>query len=85
MSSESGDRTVPALAGWPAAERRGVEFVLTDIDDTLTTDGRLPASAYAALERLHEVGLAVAPITGRPAGWCDMVARFWPESRVKAS
>ena len=56
--------------------------VLTDIDDTITTDGRLPAAAYAALERLYEAGLAVVPITGRPAGWCDMVARFWPVTGV---
>lgn len=56
--------------------------VLADIDDTLTTDGRLPAASYAALEALHESGLFVAPITGRPAGWCDMVARFWPVTGV---
>ncbi|MGR3766596.1 HAD-IIB family hydrolase [Pseudooceanicola nanhaiensis] len=56
--------------------------VFADIDDTLTTDGRLPAASYAALERLHEAGLFVAPITGRPAGWCDMVARFWPVTGV---
>lgn len=55
-----------------------VRVVFTDIDDTLTTDGRLPAEAYAALERLTESGIAVVPITGRPAGWCDMIARFWP-------
>jgi len=56
--------------------------VFTDIDDTLTTEGRLPAAAYAALEALSEAGLAVVPITGRPAGWCDMVARFWPVAGV---
>ncbi|MGO4853582.1 HAD-IIB family hydrolase [Phaeovulum sp. W22_SRMD_FR3] len=56
--------------------------VLTDIDDTLTTDGQLPAAAYAALERLAEAGLAVVPITGRPAGWCDMIARLWPVAGI---
>ncbi len=56
--------------------------VFADIDDTLTTDGRLPAASYAALEALHDAGLFVAPITGRPAGWCDMVARFWPVTGV---
>ena len=62
--------------------RRAVRVVLTDIDDTLTTDGRLTASAYAALERLDDAGIAVAPITGRPAGWCDHVARMWPVAGV---
>ena len=56
--------------------------LFTDIDDTITTEGQLPAAAYTALERLHQAGLAVVPITGRPAGWCDMVARFWPVSGV---
>ena len=36
-----------------------LDFVLTDIDDTLTTDGRLPAIAYAALETLQRAGLKV--------------------------
>lgn len=56
--------------------------VLTDIDDTLTTDGQMPAAAYDALERLALAGLAVVPITGRPAGWCDMIARLWPVAGV---
>ncbi len=60
----------------------GIEAVFTDIDDTLTSEGRLPAAAYAALERLDEAGLKVVPITGRPAGWCDMIARFWPVAGV---
>jgi HAD superfamily hydrolase (TIGR01484 family) len=56
----------------------GIQFVLTDIDDTVTTEGRLTAEAYLALERLTSAGLTVIPITGRPAGWCDHFARMWP-------
>ncbi|HVL56699.1 MAG TPA: HAD-IIB family hydrolase [Burkholderiaceae bacterium] len=56
--------------------------VLTDIDDTLTTDGRLTAAAYAALESLQRSGLRVVPVTGRPAGWCDHIARMWPVDAV---
>ena len=61
--------------------RRAVA-VLTDIDDTLTEAGRLPAVAYGALERLHDAGLIVIPATGRPAGWCDLIARQWPVDAV---
>lgn len=64
------------------AQLRGIRAVLTDIDDTITTDGRLPALAYEALEKLHEAGIGVVPVTGRPAGWCDMIARFWPVDGV---
>jgi HAD superfamily hydrolase (TIGR01484 family) len=56
--------------------------VFTDIDDTLTSGGRLPAAVYTALERLQTAGVHVVPVTGRPAGWCDMIARFWPVDGV---
>jgi len=68
------------LADWTPP--RGLRGLFFDIDDTLTTDGRLTAAAYAALERLRDAGLLVAPITGRPAGWCDHIARMWPVDGV---
>jgi HAD superfamily hydrolase (TIGR01484 family) len=49
-----------------------------DIDDTLTTEGKMTGEAFSALWRLKEAGLVVIPVTGRPAGWCDMIAREWP-------
>ena len=66
------------LSTMPVNVLAAIRGVFTDIDDTLTHEGRLEADAYGALERLKQAGLAVVPITGRPAGWCDMVARFWP-------
>ena len=66
----------------PEHVRRKLRFVLTDIDDTLTTDGKLTAGAYRALERLHDAGRIVVPVTGRPAGWCDHIARMWPVDAV---
>lgn len=66
----------------PPQTLRDVRVVLTDIDDTITTDGALTAEAYAALERLQRAGLRVVPVTGRPAGWCDLIARFWPVDGV---
>jgi HAD superfamily hydrolase (TIGR01484 family) len=70
------------LAHMPVAVRRAIRFVLTDIDDTLTTDGKLTAEAYAALARLSAHGRIVVPVTGRPAGWCDHIARMWPVAAV---
>lgn len=68
----------------PLAEldRRGVRAVLADVDDTLTSDGKLTAEAYAALEDLQRAGKIVVPVTGRPAGWCDHIARVWPVDAV---
>lgn len=59
-----------------------VKIILTDIDDTLTTDGRLKSDAYTALEKLSNSGYIVIPVTGRCAGWCDHIARMWPVNGV---
>jgi len=69
----------------PLAKLRGasqVRGLLFDIDDTLTTAGRLTAEAYGAMEQLKRTGRLVIPITGRPAGWCDHIARMWPVDAV---
>jgi HAD superfamily hydrolase (TIGR01484 family) len=57
-------------------------LVFCDIDDTLTTHGKLDAEAYDALWQLRRAGLAVVPVTGRPAGWCDAIVRQWPVDAV---
>jgi HAD superfamily hydrolase (TIGR01484 family) len=63
---------------FPGNLKNRIGYVLTDIDDTLTNNGRLPAVAFTALERLRKAGIKTIPITGRPAGWCDHIARMWP-------
>jgi HAD superfamily hydrolase (TIGR01484 family) len=70
------------LAAMPLAARRNIRGVLADIDDTITTHGHLTPEAYAALARLRAAGMLVIPITGRPAGWCDHIARMWPVDAV---
>lgn len=70
------------LAEFPREARADIRGVFCDIDDTLTSGGRLTADAYAALEKLHHSKLLVVPITGRPAGWCDHIARMWPVDAV---
>ncbi|MFQ6024007.1 MAG: HAD-IIB family hydrolase, partial [Acidiferrobacterales bacterium] len=66
----------------PLTMRRRIRGVFFDIDNTLTTDGHLTAQAYAAMERLENASFIVIPITGRPAGWCDHIARMWPVDAV---
>ena len=68
----------------PEALRRDLRGVCLDIDDTLTTDGKLTAPAYQALWDAHDAGLQVVPVTGRPAGWADHFARMWPVDGVVA-
>src|ERR1700722_13644055 len=57
---------------------RSLRVLLTDIDGTLTQSGRLPSRSYASLWQLMQSGLHVVPVTGRPAGWCELIARLWP-------
>ena len=68
----------------PLAELQegGIRGLFFDIDDTLTSEGRLTAQAYSALERWNAAGKIAVPITGRPAGWCDHIARMWPVDAV---
>jgi HAD superfamily hydrolase (TIGR01484 family) len=70
------------LTEFPLDARRAIRGVLCDIDDTLSTEGRITAQAYAAMQRLQQAGLLVIPVTGRPAGWCDHIARMWPVDGV---
>jgi len=74
--------TMQPLAAMPDSACAAIRGVLADIDDTLSTRGRITAEAYAAMERLRAAGLLFIPITGRPAGWCDHIARMWPVDAV---
>ncbi|MDL1873369.1 hypothetical protein FBR05_14410, partial [Deltaproteobacteria bacterium PRO3] len=64
------------------ADLAPVRGICLDIDETLSTHGKLTAEAYAALWSLKDAGYFVVPVTGRPAGWCDHFARFWPVDAV---
>ena len=72
------------LIQWPAEQRARIRGVFTDIDDTLTTDGRITPDALAALTRLRLAGLPVFAITGRPAGWSETFALTWPVNAIVA-
>lgn len=73
-----------ALSDWSVSERAQVRGVLTDIDDTLTTDGAITPDALAALTGLRAAGLPVFAITGRPAGWSEAFALEWPINAIVA-
>lgn len=64
------------------ASLRQVKYILHDIDDTITSGGKLLPESYAALWKLSRAGFQVIPVTGRPAGWCDLILREWPAAAV---
>ena len=57
---------------------KNLEYLFTDIDDTITTDGMMPASTLEDIWKLSKAGIKVVLVTGRSAGWCDYFARMWP-------
>ena len=70
------------LKALPTAVLRGVDTLFFDIDDTFSSHGQITAEAFEALWRLKRAGLKCVAVTGRPAGWCDMIARMWPVTAV---
>ena len=56
--------------------------VFFDIDDTFSSHGKIGPQPFQAIWSLKEAGLKGVPITGRPAGWCDHIARMWPVDGV---
>jgi hydroxymethylpyrimidine pyrophosphatase-like HAD family hydrolase len=61
-----------------------IRYVLSDIDDTITTEARLLPVALQALYDLKAAGYTVILVSGRCAGHCDIVAREWPVDAVIA-
>jgi HAD superfamily hydrolase (TIGR01484 family) len=74
--------TPPLLKTATNQQLAKIKAVCFDIDDTITNHGQLGPRSYDALWRLKEAGFCLVPVTGRPAGWCDLIARFWPVSAV---
>lgn len=64
------------------AEISKVRGICFDVDDTFSTHGKITAEAFQALWKAREAGLVLVPVTGRPAGWADHFARFWPVDAV---
>jgi HAD superfamily hydrolase (TIGR01484 family) len=74
-------KPLSAITSEQVQRLRGVAF---DLDDTLLDHGRLLEGTYSALFRLAEAGLSLYGVTGRPAGWADVLARLFPVQAVIA-
>lgn len=72
------------LQEWPIERRHSIRYLFSDLDETLTYRGRLPASVYRCLEELEQAGIRTIIVTGRSAGWGDLIARLWPVTAVVA-
>lgn len=77
-----GDRpAIVALSQAPRALLAGVRVVASDIDGTMTRDGRLDPAVLDAIAALVAAGIEVLPVSGRPAGEVLGLARYLPGVR----
>jgi HAD superfamily hydrolase (TIGR01484 family) len=67
-----------ALSALPPDDARGLVGLLFDLDDTVLSHGVLTRDAYNAIWSLHEAGLKLVAVTGRPSGWGEVIVRQWP-------
>lgn len=72
-------RTVASL---PPEDARRLDGLLFDLDDTVLSHGVLSRQAYEAIWDLHDAGLRLVAVTGRPSGWGEVIARQWPVEGV---
>lgn len=70
----------PLRAIAPARLAR-LRVILTDIDGTLTRDGKIGADCIRASDKLGAAGIEVLPVTGRSAGEALGLARYIPAFR----
>jgi HAD superfamily hydrolase (TIGR01484 family) len=71
-----------SVASMSPASCRSLTGILFDIDDTVTSGGKLVPESYAAMWAIKQAGLRLIAVTGRPAGWADQIARLWPVDGV---
>ena len=76
------NKNITPIENISSALLQNLKGVLFDLDDTFTTHGKIPACSFTALWDLRNAGLTVVAVTGRPAGWCDHIARMWPVDGV---
>jgi HAD superfamily hydrolase (TIGR01484 family) len=69
---------VRPLARFTKEDGRHLRGLFFDLDDTLLTHGVLTRAAFGALWDLHDAGVKLVAVTGRPSGWAEVLVRQWP-------
>ncbi|WOD37898.1 HAD family hydrolase [Nodosilinea sp. E11] len=62
----------------------GLKLLATDMDGTLTRQGKFTAALLQGLEQLQAAGLPVVIVTGRSAGWVNGLAHYLPVAGAMA-
>jgi hydroxymethylpyrimidine pyrophosphatase-like HAD family hydrolase len=57
---------------------KGIKLLASDIDGTVTTNGRLTIDVLQRFQELQDNDVSVVLVTGRPAGWAAALAQYLP-------
>ena len=71
-----------SLSDMPLENVTRVKALLFDLDGTLVSSGYIGSKPYKGLENLHKSGIKTIAVTRIPAGWCDLMSRWWPINAV---
>lgn len=66
------------LAKEHAAQFAQVKFIISDFDDTMTTEGLLTSEVIDAVSKLKKAGIEVLIATGRNAAWVSCLSHILP-------
>ena len=72
------------FSGLSEEEKESIEIVVSDVDDTITKNGKLYPNALQSLWKLKRMGKMIILLTGGSAGWSDVYIRQWPVDAVIA-
>lgn len=70
--------------GFTEEEAKDVDIIVSDVDDTITSRGKLLPEALSALWDAKHAGKMIVLVTGGSAGWADAYIRQWPVDLVIA-
>ncbi|WP_366558245.1 HAD family hydrolase [Okeania sp. SIO3B5] len=57
---------------------KNIQLIATDIDGTLTKNGKFTSNLFLSLEKLAAAQIQVLVITGRSAGWTQAIKNYLP-------
>ena len=57
---------------------KNVRLIATDMDGTLTREGKFTAQLLQSLEKIAQTQIDIIIVTGRSAGWVEAVAHYLP-------
>ena len=56
----------------------GINLIVSDVDDTITTNGELHPIALESMYKATKSGKKIILVTGGSSGWADVYIRQWP-------